>query len=64
MAVYSADSWFFMALFGAADDAARLHKYSSYVDCMSMIVMEDFGIQQLLTNDDHLKQAGFTLVNE
>lgn len=43
--------------------AARPDKEYSHVDCMSMIVMEDFGITHILTNDHHFEQAGFTLVN-
>ena len=38
-------------------------KEYSLTDCMSMIVMEDFGIQHVLTNDHHFEQAGFTLVS-
>ncbi|HVG23047.1 MAG TPA: PIN domain-containing protein [Thermoanaerobaculia bacterium] len=42
----------------------RLDKEYSLVDCMSMVVMEDRGIQHVLTNDHHFSQAGFTVVNE
>lgn len=42
----------------------RPDKEYSLVDCMSMIVMEDFGIQHALSNDHHFAQEGFTLVNE
>lgn len=42
----------------------RADKEYSLVDCMSMIVMEDYGIQHVLTNDHHFTQAGFVVVNE
>ncbi|MEK6374576.1 MAG: PIN domain-containing protein [Acidobacteriota bacterium] len=42
----------------------RLDKKYSLVDCMSMIVMEDYGIQHVLTNDHHFAQAGFTVINQ
>jgi len=41
----------------------RLDKAYSLVDCMSMIVMRDRGIQHVLTNDHHFEQDGFTIVN-
>lgn len=44
--------------------AARFDKEYSHVDCISMIVMEDYGIQDVLTNDHHFAQAGFTVINE
>lgn len=44
--------------------ARRIDKEYSHVDCISMIVMEDRGIQHVLTNDHHFTQAGFTVVNE
>lgn len=43
---------------------SRPDKEYSHVDCVSMIVMEDYGIQDVLTNDHHFAQAGFTVVNE
>lgn len=36
----------------------------SLVDCISMVVMEERGIQHVLTNDHHFTQAGFTVVNQ
>ena len=44
--------------------AARPDKEYSHVDCISMIVMEDHGIQHVLTNDHHFAPAGFTVVNQ
>jgi uncharacterized protein len=53
-------------LFNAALDrySGRPDKEYSLVDCMSMVVMEEQGIQHILTNDHHFTQAGFTLVNQ
>lgn len=42
----------------------RTDKEYSLVDCMSMIVMKERGIRQVLTNDHHFRQEGFTVVNE
>lgn len=42
----------------------RPDKEYSLVDCMSMVVMEERGIQHVLTNDHHFTQAGFTVVNQ
>jgi uncharacterized protein len=44
--------------------SARPDKQYSHVDCMSMVLMESFGIHHVLTNDHHFSQAGFTLVNQ
>jgi len=44
--------------------AARPDKAFSHVDCMSMVLMQNRGIQHVLTNDHHFAQAGFTLVNQ
>jgi predicted nucleic acid-binding protein len=44
--------------------AARLDKGYSLVDCMSMMVMRDRSIRQVLSNDRHFAQDGFTVVNE
>jgi uncharacterized protein len=43
--------------------AARPDKEYSLVDCMSMLIMEERGIQHVLTNDHHFTQAGFVVVN-
>ena len=42
----------------------RLDKEYSLVDCMSMVVMEQRGIQHVLTNDHHFRQAGFTVLSD
>jgi len=44
--------------------AHRLDKEYSFVDCMSMVLMEHHGITHVLTNDHHFRQEGFTVVNE
>ena len=41
----------------------RPDKRYSLVDCMSMVVMRDRGIQHVLTNDHHFAQEGFTILN-
>ena len=53
------------SLFGRGLDRyeARFDKEYSHVDCMSMIVMEDFGIEHVLTNDHHFTQAGFIVIS-
>lgn len=38
----------------------RLDKGWSIVDCISMLVMEERGIQEALTHDHDFEQAGFT----
>ncbi|MCS4034694.1 putative nucleic acid-binding protein [Salinibacter ruber] len=40
----------------------RLDKTYSMVDCMSMVIMRDRDIQEVLTNDDHFAQEGFTIL--
>lgn len=44
--------------------AARPDKEYSLTDCLSMVVMEERGIRNVLTNDHHFAQAGFTVVSE
>ena len=43
--------------------ASRPDKEYSLTDCMSMVVRE-CDITQVLSNDHHFRQEGFTLVNE
>ena len=38
----------------------RPDKEWSLTDCISFVVMEDAGLQQALTGDQHFEQAGFT----
>ena len=40
----------------------RLDKGYSLTDCISMIVMEQMGITEVLTYDKHFAQEGFTLL--
>ena len=40
----------------------RLDKQWSGVDCLSMVVMEDRGIDDVLTHDHHFTQAGRTIL--
>ena len=42
----------------------RPDKEYSLVDCMSMTLMRQRGITNVLTNDHHFRQEGFTVVNE
>jgi predicted nucleic acid-binding protein len=39
----------------------RPDKTWSLVDCASMIVMKNMGIQKTFTNDHHFEQAGFSI---
>ncbi|MGI8882878.1 MAG: type II toxin-antitoxin system VapC family toxin [Pyrinomonadaceae bacterium] len=39
---------------------SRLDKGYSLTDCISMNAMLDFGITEILTNDGHFNQEGFT----
>jgi len=39
---------------------ARLDKGYSLTDCISMNQMREFGITEILTNDGHFQQEGFT----
>lgn len=40
----------------------RMDKTWSLTDCVSMAVMQRYGIQDALTSDHHFAQAGFNLV--
>ena len=42
----------------------RHDKEYSLVDCISMVIMRDRGIQHAITNDHHFEQEGFVLVNQ
>jgi uncharacterized protein len=42
----------------------RFDKAYSLVDCMSMVLMRAERIGDVLTNDHHFRQEGFTVVNE
>jgi predicted nucleic acid-binding protein len=44
--------------------AQRIDKEYSHVDCISMVMMEHFGITTVLSNDHHFQQAGFRLLND
>ena len=41
----------------------RLDKKYSLTDCASMVLMRERGITNVLTNDHHFAQEGFTIVN-
>jgi uncharacterized protein len=42
--------------------ASRLDKEWSLTDCISFVVMEEQGLTQVLTDDHHFEQAGFTVL--
>ncbi len=42
--------------------AARLDKGYSLTDCVSMILMREQNINEILTNDDHFEQEGFRIL--
>ena len=42
---------------------ARLDKHYSLTDCVTMHAMRREGLTEVLTNDHHFSQAGFTVVN-
>ena len=41
---------------------SRLDKGYSLTDCVSMQVMRERGISEVLTNDQHFAQEGFTIL--
>jgi predicted nucleic acid-binding protein len=41
---------------------SRLDKGYSLTDCVSMVVMKQAGIQNILTHDHHFTQEGFTIL--
>ncbi|MCA8939417.1 MAG: type II toxin-antitoxin system VapC family toxin [Planctomycetes bacterium] len=53
---YSDENTFHRAL---AFYASRPDKDYSLVDCRSMLLMQDFGIQHVLSSDIHFEQEGF-----
>jgi predicted nucleic acid-binding protein len=57
MTRYFADPWYFIARIARGLD-------EELVDCMSMVAMQARGIVHALTNDPHLRQEGFTVVND
>ena len=42
--------------------AKRQDKAYSLVDCISMVVMEEEGMEEILSTDGHFRQAGFRLL--
>lgn len=40
----------------------RLDKGYSLTDCISMLVMSERGISEILTHDDHFRQEGFKML--
>ena len=54
-------TWQTQALFEAGLDlyGARLDKGYSLTDCVSMVVMRQAGIQEVLSHDRHFAQEGF-----
>lgn len=40
----------------------RPDKHYSLTDCISMVIMETEGLTEVLTNDHHFEQAGFTIL--
>ena len=42
--------------------ASRIDTAGSLVDCISMHTMHQMGLTEVLTNDHHFTQEGFTLV--
>jgi predicted nucleic acid-binding protein len=42
--------------------ASRLDKEWSLTDCISFVVIEENGLTEVLTEDHHFEQAGFTIL--
>jgi len=40
----------------------RLDKGYSLSDCISMLTMKNFGLQEILTHDNHFEQEGYTIL--
>jgi predicted nucleic acid-binding protein len=49
-------------LSGLALYEARPDKEYSHADCVSMLAMRQEGITEVLTDDEHFKQEGFTIL--
>lgn len=47
---------------GAELYAARPDKQWSLTDCISFVIMEQEGVSEALTGDQHFEQAGFTAI--
>lgn len=49
------------ALFNRALDlySKRIDKEWGLTDCISIVVMQDYGLMEAVTTDEHFKQAGF-----
>ena len=47
---------------GVALYAERSDKSYSITDCISMVIMRQLGIQEVLTHDKHFTQEGFTII--
>ena len=47
---------------GLAFYASRADKAYSLVDCISMLAMRQMGLTEVLTNDHHFTQEGFTIL--
>ena len=57
--LYYGKYWFYLGLERFED---RADKGYSLTDCISMVIMESDGIQEVLTSDKHFTQAGFTIL--
>ena len=58
--------WHNRALFNAGLELyrRRLDKEYSIQDCISMIVMQNMGIKEILSSDRHFVQEGFRILME
>ena len=57
--LYHGKYWFYLGLERFEE---RADKGYSLTDCISMVIMESDGIQEVLTSDKHFTQAGFTIL--
>ncbi len=51
-----------LVLSGLALYAARLDKHYSLTDCLSMVIMREHGLTEILTHDNHFTQEGFSIL--